>query len=40
MKKFIDNNSKGPDVSFRAVNVVDVSLGRHVNRRSDAYVVK
>jgi hypothetical protein len=35
MQKFINHDTKGPNISFRAVDVFDKSLWRHVNGRAD-----
>lgn len=40
MQKLKYQNSKGPNVSLRAVNVFDKALRRHVNGRANVDVLK
>lgn len=35
MEKFVNENSKGPDIGFGAINVVNKSLGAHVEGAAD-----
>lgn len=40
MQKFVDEHPECPNVSFRAIDVMNEALGRHVNRRADVDVLE
>lgn len=40
MYKFVDEYAECPNVSFRAIDILDNSLWAHVNRTSNANVFK
>ena len=40
MKKFVDENSKGPDISFGTIDVMDEAFWRHIDRRPDVDVLE
>ena len=40
MYKFVDEYAECPDISFRAIYILDNSLWTHVNRASNADVFK
>lgn len=40
MKKLVDKNSKGPDISLGTIYIVNKSLGRHVDRRTYVDIFK
>lgn len=35
MKKLINKDSKGPDIGFRTINILNKSLRSHIDRRAD-----
>lgn len=40
MKKFIDQHAECPNISLRPIDIVDQTLRRHVNRRSNIYILE
>lgn len=40
MQQFIDEHSKSPNISFRTINIIDETLRRHIDRRTNVNVFK
>jgi hypothetical protein len=40
MKQLVDHQPEGPDISFGAIGVADISLGRHIERRANIHILE
>ena len=40
MVKFVDHDSKGPNICFGTIDVIEEALGRHVEGRPDVHILE